>query len=41
MTLTLPRRLSVNSGVNAIAHAVEALYANDATVTYDFVMQER
>ena len=28
-TLTLPQRLSVTSGTNAIAHAVEALYAQD------------
>ena len=28
-TLTLPARLSVTSGTNAIAHAVEALYAQD------------
>ena len=29
MTLTLPPQISVTSGVNAIAHAVEALYAKD------------
>jgi alcohol dehydrogenase class IV len=29
LTLTLPVALSVTSGVNAIAHAVEALYAKD------------
>ncbi|MGV3634827.1 MAG: maleylacetate reductase [Pseudorhodoplanes sp.] len=28
-TLSLPRRLTVTSGTNAIAHAVEALYAED------------
>jgi maleylacetate reductase len=28
-TLTLPQRLTVTSGTNAIAHAVEALYAED------------
>jgi alcohol dehydrogenase class IV len=28
-TLTLPQKLSVTSGTNAIAHAVEALYAQD------------
>jgi maleylacetate reductase len=28
-TLTLPKRLTVTSGTNAIAHAVEALYAQD------------
>jgi maleylacetate reductase len=30
LTLTLPSRLSVTSGINAIAHAVEALYTQDA-----------
>src|SRR5260370_13605364 len=30
LTLGLPARLSVVSGLNAIAHAVEALYAKDA-----------
>lgn len=30
LTLTLPKGLSVTSGINAIAHAVEALYAKDA-----------
>ncbi len=29
LTLTLPAPLSVTSGINAIAHAVEALYAHD------------
>jgi alcohol dehydrogenase class IV len=29
MTLTFPAALSVTSGINAIAHAVEALYARD------------
>src|SRR3954453_5691152 len=29
LTLTLPRSLSATSGINAIAHAVEALYAED------------
>ena len=31
LTLTLPAHLSAASGINAIAHAVEALYAPDAT----------
>ncbi len=31
LTLTLPARISGVSGMNAIAHAVEALYAPDAT----------
>src|SRR6266850_278495 len=30
LTLGMPARLSVISGMNAMAHAVEALYANDA-----------
>lgn len=30
LTLTLPLELTVTSGLNAIAHAVEALYAEDA-----------
>jgi maleylacetate reductase len=30
LTLTMPPALSVTSGMNAIAHAVEALYAKDA-----------
>jgi alcohol dehydrogenase class IV len=30
LTLTLPARLSASSGLNAMAHAVEALYAVDA-----------
>ena len=30
LTLTLPPKLTVTSGLNAIAHAVEALYAPDA-----------
>jgi alcohol dehydrogenase class IV len=30
LTLTLPVSLTATSGLNAIAHAVEALYANDA-----------
>jgi maleylacetate reductase len=30
LTLTLPKRLSGTSGINAIAHSVEALYAEDA-----------
>lgn len=30
LTLSLPAALSVTSGINAIAHAVEALYARDA-----------
>jgi maleylacetate reductase len=31
LTVSLPTAMSVTSGINAIAHAVEALYAPDAT----------
>ena len=30
LTMTMPAALSATSGINAIAHAVEALYARDA-----------
>lgn len=40
LTLTLPPGLSATSGLNAIAHAVEALYAQDANpVTSTFAEQ--
>ncbi|WP_015060622.1 MULTISPECIES: maleylacetate reductase [Comamonadaceae] len=35
LTFTLPRMLSVSSGINAMAHAVEALYASDANPITD------
>jgi len=35
LTTTLPWAVSVSSAVNALAHAVEALYANDATAETD------
>lgn len=40
LTLTLPVRLSVTSGMNAIAHAVEALYAQDANPITSLMAQE-
>ena len=35
LTTTLPGAVSVTSAINALAHAVEALYANDATAETD------
>ncbi len=40
LTLTLPVRLSVTSGMNAIAHAVEALYAHDANPITSLMAEE-
>ncbi len=40
LTLTLPARLSVTSGFNAIAHAVEGLYAPDATPIVSLMAEE-
>lgn len=40
LTLTLPAGLSAASGMNAIAHAVEALYAPDANPIVDLMAQE-
>ena len=40
LTLTLPTALSVTSGMNAIAHAVEALYAPDATPIVSLMAEE-
>ncbi|MGY6021982.1 maleylacetate reductase and hydroxyquinol 1,2-dioxygenase domain-containing protein [Streptomyces spinosirectus] len=40
LTLGLPVPLSVTSGVNALAHAVEALYAPDATPVTDAMALE-
>lgn len=39
-TLTLPRRLSVTSGTNAIAHAVEALYAQDRNPVISMIAEQ-
>ena len=40
LTLTLPVAMSVTSGMNAIAHAVEALYAPDATPVISLMAEE-
>lgn len=40
LTLTLPVKLSVASGMNAIAHAVEGLYAHDGSPVYSLMAEE-
>jgi maleylacetate reductase len=40
LTLSMPARLSAASGMNALAHAVEALYAPDSTPTTLAVAEE-
>ena len=40
LTLTLPAGLSGTSGINAIAHAVEALYARDANPVISLMAEE-
>ncbi|HET7716734.1 MAG TPA: maleylacetate reductase [Bauldia sp.] len=40
LTLTLPTRLSANSGMNAIAHAVEGLYARDGNPILRLMAEE-
>lgn len=40
LTLTLPVRLSATSGLNAIAHAVEALYSVDANPVTSIMAEE-
>jgi maleylacetate reductase len=40
LTLTLPPALSASSGMNAIAHAVEGLYAPDATPIISLMAEE-
>jgi maleylacetate reductase len=40
LTLALPTAVSVTSGMNAIAHAVEALYAPDASPIIDLMAEE-
>ncbi|MBY3555589.1 maleylacetate reductase [Modestobacter lapidis] len=40
LTLSLPAGLSVTSGMNAIAHAVEGLYAPDATPVISLMAEE-
>ncbi|MDR2334527.1 MAG: maleylacetate reductase [Burkholderiaceae bacterium] len=40
LTLTLPVSLSVTSGINAIAHAAEGLYARDSNPVMDLMAEE-
>ncbi|KAJ7230445.1 iron-containing alcohol dehydrogenase [Mycena pura] len=40
LTLSLPARMTVTSGINAIAHAVEALYAADANPISDMYAEQ-
>jgi alcohol dehydrogenase class IV len=40
LTMTLPPALSATSGINAIAHAVEALYAKDRNPIVSLMAQE-
>ncbi len=40
LTLTLPVPLSVTSGINAVAHAVEALYAKEANPVVSLMAEE-
>lgn len=40
LTMTLPRRLSAVSGMNAIAHAVEALYAKEVNPVIALLAQD-
>ncbi|MDJ0979715.1 MAG: maleylacetate reductase [Erythrobacter sp.] len=40
LTLTLPRAMSVTSGMNAIAHAVEAMYAQNANPILSLLAEE-
>lgn len=40
LTLSLPARLSATSGINAIAHAVEGLYAQDANPLMSLIAEE-
>ncbi|MFN0299143.1 MAG: maleylacetate reductase [Burkholderiales bacterium] len=40
LTLSLPAKLSATSGMNAIAHAIEALYAQDANPIMSLIAEE-
>jgi len=40
LTMTLPPALSATSGINAIAHAVEALYAQNGNPVMDLMAEE-
>jgi maleylacetate reductase len=40
LTMTMPPKLSATSGINAVAHAVEALYARDRNPVISLMAQE-
>ncbi|KAJ6457450.1 iron-containing alcohol dehydrogenase [Mycena vitilis] len=40
LTLTLPAQMTVTSGINAIAHAVEALYSTDSNPITDMIAEQ-
>jgi maleylacetate reductase len=40
LTLTLPARMSLTSGINAIAHAAEGLYAADCNPVVEFMARD-
>ncbi len=40
LTMSLPSKLSATSGMNAIAHAIEALYAQDANPIMSLIAEE-
>jgi len=40
LTLTLPPKMVVTSGLNAIAHAVEALYSTDSNFMIDSLAEQ-
>ncbi|SCU99686.1 Maleylacetate reductase [Cupriavidus necator] len=40
LTLTLPQSLTMTSGMNAIAHAAEGLYASDGNPVYSLMAEE-
>lgn len=40
LTMSMPTQLSITSGINAIAHAAEGLYAKDGNPVMDLVAQE-
>ncbi|KAJ6580861.1 iron-containing alcohol dehydrogenase [Mycena capillaripes] len=40
LTLTLPAQITVTSGINAIAHAIEALYSTDSNPITDMIAEQ-
>lgn len=40
LTLTLPAQMTITSGMNAIAHAVEALYSPEANPVIDLLAEQ-